>query len=75
FIHGNLGLVVLDLLPDQLRDLVRFDLCHKFGFEFPVSSFESEQLAHSIRHLASKLPCRRQHKPVMAKCSVLNAKC
>ena len=29
FIHGDLGLVVLDLLPDQLRDLVCFDLCHK----------------------------------------------
>ena len=31
FIHGNLRFVVLDLLPDQLRDLVCFDLCHKFS--------------------------------------------
>jgi hypothetical protein len=29
FVHGNLGFVVLDLLPDQLRDLVCFDLWHK----------------------------------------------
>ena len=29
FVHGDLGFVVLDLLPDQLRDLVCFDLCHK----------------------------------------------
>ena len=29
FVHGDLGFVVLDLLPDQLCDLVCFDLCHK----------------------------------------------
>ena len=29
FIHGDLGFVVLDLLPDQLCDLVCFDLCHR----------------------------------------------
>ena len=31
FVHGDLRFVVLDLLPYQLRDLVRFDLCHKFS--------------------------------------------
>ena len=34
FVHGDLGLVVLDLLPDQLRDLVCFDLCHKSALSF-----------------------------------------
>ena len=29
FVHGDLGFVVLDLLADQFRDFVCFDLCHK----------------------------------------------
>ena len=32
FVHRNLGFVILDLLPDQLCDLVCFDLCHKISF-------------------------------------------
>ena len=32
FVHGNLRFVILNLLPDQLRDLVCFDLCHKVSF-------------------------------------------
>jgi hypothetical protein len=47
FIHRNLGFVVLDLLPDQLRDLVCSDLCHRVRFNFLVMD---EHLALSIEH-------------------------
>ncbi len=30
-VHGDLGFVVLDLLADQFRDFVCFDLCHKIS--------------------------------------------
>ena len=57
FVHGNLGLVILDLLADQLRDLVCFDLCHKSALSFFLASsffFSLRPLRNSFAIFAVK---------------------